>query len=206
VFSVHTTNPHKLAGRVGLGTARRLAALGLAAALSLAAGCSSMHPAKEEAPKGDPIALGVVAEIALEKGDCKTASETYARAAELTKDAALARHATLVALKCEHLPAAWQAVSRWHALEPNSAEADARYAAVAVKLYRLSEARAAINDFSHAPPPPPVQKQASPKSTGKGSAPTSGADSPAKESPLEDSDEAPGSGGRPGGGKAAKNR
>jgi tetratricopeptide (TPR) repeat protein len=196
VFSVHTTIPHTGAGGAGLGTARWVAALGLAAALSLAGGCSSVHPAKEESPKADPIALGVVAEIALEKGDCKTASETYARAAEATRDPALARHATLVALKCEHLPAAWQAVGRWHTLEPNNAEADARYAAVAVKLYRLSEARAAINDFSHAPPPPPPQKQAVPNATGKGAGPTSGADSSAR-----DGDDAPGSGERPGGGK-----
>lgn len=188
---VHTTNPHNVAGKAGLGTARRVAALGLAAALAFAAGCSSVRPTKEEPPKGDPIALGVVAEIALEKGDCRTASETYARAAEATKDPALARHATLVALKCEHLPAAWQAVTRWHTLEPNSAEVDARYAAVAVKLYRLTEARAAINDFSHAPPPPPIQKQASPNATGKGSGPTAGVER----------DEAPGPGERAAGGK-----
>jgi len=186
VFGVHITNPHNVAGKAGLGTARWVAALGLAAALSLAAGCSSVRPAKEESPKGDPIALGVVAEIALEKGDCKTASETYAQAAEVTKDPALARHATLVALKCEHLPAAWQAASRWRALDPDNAEADARYAAVAVKLYRLSEARAAINDFSHAPPPPPIQKQAPPNATGKGS-----------------SDEAPGRGERAAGAASA---
>jgi tetratricopeptide (TPR) repeat protein len=193
VFGVHTTNPHNVTGRPGLGTARWIAALGLAAALALAAaGCSSVRPAKEESPKADPIALGVVAEIALEKGDCKTASETYARAAEVTKDPALARHATLVALKCEHLPAAWQAASRWRALEPNNAEADARYAAIAVKLYRLAEARAAINDFSHAPPPPPIQKQVPSNATGKGSAPAGDAES----------DEAPGPGERPGGGKA----
>jgi len=185
VFSVHTTNPHKMAGPAGLGTVRWCAALGLAAALSLAAGCSSVRPAKEESPKGDPIALGVVAEIALEKGDCKTAAETYAKAAEATKDPALARHATLVALKCGHLPAAWQAVSRWHTLDPNNAEADARYAAVAVKLYRLSEARAAINDFSHAPPPPPIQKRAAPNATGKGSGPTAGADSDEAADPGE---------------------
>ena len=192
MFGVHTTNSHNVAGPSGLGTARWLAALGLAAALTLAAGCSSVRPEKEESPKGDPIALGVVAEIALEKGDCRTASETYARAAEATKDPALAHHATVVALKCEHLPAAWQAVSRWHALDPNNAEADARYAAVAVKLYRLSEARAAINDFSHAPPPPAVQKRTGPNVTGKGAGPTAGAES----------DEAPAPGERAGGGKS----
>lgn len=174
MFGVHTTNPHNMAGQPGIGTARWVAALGLAAALALA-GCSSVRPTKQESPKSDPIALGVVAEIALEKGDCKTAAETYARAAEATTDPALARHATMVALKCEHLPAAWQAVSRWHSLAPNSGEADARYASVAVKLYRLPEARAAINDFSHAPPPP-AQKQATPNAAGKGTGAAADAD------------------------------
>ena len=197
MFGVHITNPHKVAGLAGPGTARRVAAVLLTAALALAAGCSSVHPAKEEAPKSDPIALGVVAEIALEKGDCKTASETYARAAEVTRDPALARHATLVALKCEHLPAAWQAASRWRALDPNNAEADARYAAVAVKLYRLSEARAAINDFSHAPPPPPVQKQAPANGAGKGSGPGGRGTG---------SDEAPGPGDRAGGGAKSEEK
>src|SRR6185437_6594449 len=121
--------------------------------LALVAGCSSMRPAKQESPKGDPVALGLVAEIALQRGDCKTASETYAKAAEASSDPALAKKATLVSRECGHLPAAWQSVGRWHALAPNSAEADARYAEVAVKLYHLPEAKAAIKDFSQAPPP-----------------------------------------------------
>src|SRR6185312_1533999 len=122
------------AGRSAGGTlARARAPLGLALVLIWLAGCSSGPQAKEEAPKGDPIALGVVAEIALERGDCKTASETYAKAAQASPDPKLARHATLVALKCEHLPAAWQSAARWRALAPTNAEADARYAAVAVR-------------------------------------------------------------------------
>jgi predicted Zn-dependent protease len=126
--------------------------LGLSLALGWVAGCSSGPRAKEEAPKGDPVALGVVAEIALERGDCKSAAETYAKAAEVSADPSLARHATLVSLKCEHLPAAWESAGRWRTLAPTNAEANARYAAVAVRLYHLTEARAAITDFSHSPP------------------------------------------------------
>ena len=159
---VHTINrrvqpPEKRATRASLG-------LAAVAVLSLVTGCSGVRPAKEETAKGDPVALGVVAEIALERGDCKTASETYAKAAD-AGDVSLARHATLVSLGCEHLPAAWQSVSRWRVLAPTSLEANARYAEVAVKLYRLAEARAAINDFSHAPPPP---RQDAPKGPAKG--------------------------------------
>jgi tetratricopeptide (TPR) repeat protein len=135
----------------------------LAAAIVFAwtAGCTSGPRAdKEDAPKGDPVALGVVAEIALERGDCKTASETYAKAVQATADASFARHATLVALKCEHYPAAWESSGRWRALAPTSAEANARYAEVAVRLYHLPEAKSAISDFSQAPPPPPPKSDA----------------------------------------------
>src|SRR6202046_553136 len=119
-------------------------------------GCSSVRPAKQEAPKGDPAALTVVAEIALERGDCKGASESYAKAAAVGA-VSLARRATEVALACEHLPAAWESVTRWRTLAPTSREADAMYAGIALKLYHIPEARAAINDFVHAPPTPPAR-------------------------------------------------
>ena len=122
-------------------------------AVALMVGCSSVRPAKEEAPKGDPAALTVVAEIALERGDCKGASESYAKAAAVGA-VSLARRATEVALACEHLPAAWESVTRWRTLAPTSREADAMYAVIALKLYHIPEARVAINDFVHAPPTP----------------------------------------------------
>ena len=124
-------------------------------ALALVVGCSSVRPAKEEAPKGDPAALTVIAEIALERGDCKGASESYAKAAAVGA-VSLARRATEVSLACEHLPAAWESVVRWRTLAPASREADAMYAVIALKLYHVAEARAAINDFVHAPLPPPT--------------------------------------------------
>jgi tetratricopeptide (TPR) repeat protein len=179
-------SPAKCAARLSLG-------LAAVAVLSLVAGCSGLRPAKEETPKGDPVALGVVAEIALERGDCKTASETYAKAAE-AGDVSLARHATLVSLGCEHLPAAWQSVGRWRTLAPTSLEANARYAEVAVKLYRLADARVAINDFSHAPPTPP--RQDAPK--GQGKADESAAD--------DDSDAAAGASGKSSGTRAKPGR
>src|SRR5580698_10044631 len=125
-------------------------------------GCSSVRPAKEEAPKGDPAALTVVAEIALERGDCKGASESYAKAAAVGA-VSLARRATEVALACEHLPAAWESVTRWRTLAPTSREADAMYAVIALKLYHIPEAKVAINDFMHAPPTPPPSRPKTPK-------------------------------------------
>lgn len=113
------------------------------------AACASTHPGNPKstaAPQGDATALTVMAEADLKRGDCRAASETYAKAAAVG-DAQLARRATQVAMACEHLPAAWSAATRWRSLAPGDREADALYAAVALKLYRTTEARAAINDF-----------------------------------------------------------
>lgn len=122
-----------------------------AVALVTLAGCSTVRPAAEShpaKPAGDPAALTVVAEIALERGDCKEASESYAKAAAVGA-ASLARRATLVAVACEHLPAAWQSATRWRSLAPADREAAAMYAAVALKLYHIADARAAIGDYWH---------------------------------------------------------
>jgi predicted Zn-dependent protease len=122
-----------------------LVALGLAA--GLLGGCAGTPAPKPAAtPHHDATALTVLAEADLKRGDCRGASENYARAAA-DGDAQLARRATQVAMACEHLPAAWAAATRWRSLAPNDREANALYAAVALKLYRTADARAAINDF-----------------------------------------------------------
>lgn len=118
-------------------------------ALALLAGCATLHPHKEQAPpaaQADPTALTVMAEAALKRGDCRAASESYAQAAVIG-DVQVARRATQVAMACEHLPAAWQAATRWRTLAPADREANALYAAVALKLYRTTDARAAIAAF-----------------------------------------------------------
>jgi tetratricopeptide (TPR) repeat protein len=116
--------------------------------LALLAGCATTHRARQPTPppSADPTALTVMAEAALKRGDCRAAAEGYAQAAAVG-DAKLAKRATQVAMACEHLPAAWQAANRWRALAPNDPEADALYAAVALKLYRTADARGALRDF-----------------------------------------------------------
>ena len=120
-------------------------------AASLLAGCAGVRPATRGAasppPGGDASALTVIAEVALKRGDCRAASEAYAHAAAVAADVQLARRATQVAMACEHLPAAWAAAGRWRALAPGDREADALYAAVALKLYHTTEARTAIRDY-----------------------------------------------------------
>ena len=154
-------------------------------AASLLAGCAGVRPATKAAaqppPGGDASALTVVAEVALKRGDCRAASEAYAHGAAVAADVQLARRATQVAMACEHLPAAWQAATRWRALAPGDREADALYAAVALKLYHTTEARTAIHDFWRAEEHANSASAAGTKPTqpdaaaGKGSAPAPGA-------------------------------
>jgi hypothetical protein len=107
-----------------------MSAAGVLAAVALlaAAGCS--------APPTTPAA-------ALEHGDCKLSSEDYAAAA-MHSGVAIARRASEVSLACENLPAAWQSVQRWRALAPQDADAAASYAAIALKLDKIPQARAAV--------------------------------------------------------------
>src|SRR5207248_5467517 len=108
---------------------------------SLLAGCAGVRPATRAAappPGADASALTVIAEVALKRGDCRAASEAYAHAAAVAAEVQLARRATQVAMACEHLPAAWAAAGRWRALAPGDREADALYAAVALKLYHTT--------------------------------------------------------------------
>jgi tetratricopeptide (TPR) repeat protein len=119
----------------------------LIAGCAVLVGCAAGPTLKEDPQAHDPAALTIVAEIALARGDCKTASESYAEASQYGA-APLARHASTVALGCEHVPAAWKAATRWRTLAPSDREAAAMYAAVAIKLYRIADARSAIVDFA----------------------------------------------------------
>jgi len=140
------------AGRGGsiVTSVRNLRACLSTVSLALIAGCAAVPPAKPPPPTPDAAALTIVAEIALQRGDCKIASETYAQAAQLAS-APVAQRASEVALACEDLPAAWSSAQRWRELAPQSREADALYAAVALKLYRIADARTAVRAFLSAP-------------------------------------------------------
>lgn len=117
------------------------------ACCALLVGCAAGPAPKEDPGIRDPAALTVVAEIALARGDCKAASESYAEAAQRGA-APLARRASEVSLACEHVPAAWKSAVRWRALAPGDREANAMYATVAIKLYRIADARAAIAEYA----------------------------------------------------------
>jgi len=113
------------------------------AAVVIAQGCSAARTtqtAPEQAK--DPSTLTLLAELALERGDCRLAAEDYAAAA-MQSAVAVVRRASEVGLACENLPAAWQSAQRWRALAPTDADAATTYAAIAVKLYKIPQAVAA---------------------------------------------------------------
>jgi tetratricopeptide (TPR) repeat protein len=91
----------------------------------------------------DPAQASVAGELALQRGDCRTAAEDFA-AASVGATAQMAGHATQVALDCEYIPAAWTAAQNWLKGAPQDAQAALVYATVALKLYHVPEARAAI--------------------------------------------------------------
>ncbi|HUO19401.1 MAG TPA: tetratricopeptide repeat protein [Steroidobacteraceae bacterium] len=131
---------------------------------ALLAACATVPPhAAPTPPAADPSALVLTAEVALKRGDCRAAAEAYAQAAA-SGDARLAQRASEVAVGCQHLPAAWSAVTRWRTLAPEDRDADALYALVALKLYRTADARIAVRDYCKsvlaAIPPPPAQSDA----------------------------------------------
>jgi Flp pilus assembly protein TadD len=112
-------------------------------AVVVTAGCSAARtPHTAPAHSQDPSTLTLLAELALERGDCRLAAEDYAAAA-LQSAAPIARRASEVGLACENLPAAWESVQRWRVLAPADADAATTYAAVAVKLYKIPAARTA---------------------------------------------------------------
>jgi len=116
-----------------------------AVAVIVTAGCSAARTTQTAPEQGrDPSTLTLLAELALERGDCRLAAEDYAAAA-LQSAVAVARRASEVGLACENLPAAWQSVQRWRALAPTDADAATTYAAIAVKLYKIPAAVAAAH-------------------------------------------------------------
>jgi len=125
--------------------ARFCAGAALAIVGTLSAGCASQSGAAKQAgvDARDPNALTVLAELALEKGDCRSAAENYAAAAA-KGSLALARRASEVSLACEHMPAAWQSVERWRQIDPEDKNAATVYGTVALKLYKIPEARTSL--------------------------------------------------------------
>jgi len=114
-----------------------------AAANPPATGSQAVAPGAGPAVPTDPAQASVAGELALQRGDCRTASEALAVASQ-GATAQMASHATQVALDCENIPAAWICAQNWLKAAPQDPQAALVYATVALKLYHVPEARAAI--------------------------------------------------------------
>ncbi len=91
----------------------------------------------------DPAQASVAGELALQRGDCRSAADDFA-VASVGATAQMASHATQVAMDCENVPAAWIAAQNWMKVAPKDPQAALVYATVALKLYHVPEARDAI--------------------------------------------------------------
>lgn len=121
----------------------------LASALLLSCASQVAATLEPEAPGGSPARnAGVLAaELARERGECRESAEAYVKAANASRDPRIARRATDVALECAHLPAAWQAATRWRELDPENVDALRAAGLVALELWRIDAARGLFRDL-----------------------------------------------------------
>lgn len=86
-------------------------------------------------------------EAALKSGDCRTAAETYAKAADDDRNPRTARRALGVAEFCKHQPAQWQAAQRLYALDPENPDALRAVGATALALWKVDFAQRAFAEL-----------------------------------------------------------
>jgi tetratricopeptide (TPR) repeat protein len=137
----HTGQPAGADAAANPGAARGAAAV-LASDPPLAAGATAPGVADAAVPS-DPAQASVAGEMALQRGDCRTAADDFAVASQ-GSTVEMASHATEVAMDCENIPAAWIAVQNWLKVAPKDPQAALVYATVALKLYNVPAARTAI--------------------------------------------------------------
>lgn len=125
---------------------------GLLVVLALATACSTTsRPAGAEtaaapdaaAPRGESEAL-MIAQRAIESGDCRAASESYVAAAKFSDDPQVAMRGAQLGLACHNYSSARTAAARWRELSPYSGEAALTAALVAMKRYDVEAAREAL--------------------------------------------------------------
>jgi tetratricopeptide (TPR) repeat protein len=89
----------------------------------------------------------IVAEVAAERGDCRAAADSYAKAARSPQAAAATLgRAFEVALDCQQFPAAAELAALWRKRAPGSAEAARQAGLVALRLGQNSAAADAFRD------------------------------------------------------------
>lgn len=121
-----------------LSSALLLAAL-LAACATPPEGSDGAHAGGESLP-GDPNALVLGAEVALQRGQYLEATKAYVRAAQMASDEELAEQATRVAHEHRQWTLVQAAAERWLELNQTNEEARRFAAFAALHLYRIDAA------------------------------------------------------------------
>src|SRR5262245_38099699 len=113
---------------------------------ALVAGCAGRQERPEAPPTGstslpgDPNALVLGAEVALQRGQYLQASQAYVRAAQTASDEELAEQATRVAHEHRQWTLVQTAAERWLELNQTNEEARRFAAFAALHLYRIDPA------------------------------------------------------------------
>ncbi len=89
----------------------------------------------------DINAAVMAAEVALERNDCKAASQNYLKAAQSSRDVKLLTRATAVALDCGQYPLADQVAARWRSVAPDDSLAAMNQLRAQLGRARVTEAR-----------------------------------------------------------------
>lgn len=116
----------------------------VAGLLLLAAGGAGAAEKPMVTAATDEASRMMVAEVALERGDCRAAAEQYAQIANTSTEVRIAARATQIGIACAQLEPARRSAARWRALEPFAGEASLAATIIALQLYRLDDARAAL--------------------------------------------------------------
>jgi tetratricopeptide (TPR) repeat protein len=115
---------------------KRLWLYAIPSLLVVTVGCSAAVP-----PTVDSNAALMAAEVALERNDCRAASQNYLKAAQGSRDLKLLTRATDVALECGQYPLAEQDAARWRSVAPDDSLAVMNLMRAQLGRARVTEAR-----------------------------------------------------------------
>jgi tetratricopeptide (TPR) repeat protein len=96
----------------------------------------------------------MAAEIALERNDCRTASQDYLAATRDSTDLKLLEHAAEVTLDCGQFPITGQVAARWRALAPGEAMAYLSEVGAQLGRARIADARTPLLAWLNSRPAP----------------------------------------------------
>ena len=131
--------------------------IALLVACSLLGAAQAAEPPVADTPIVDRDGKVPAGEAALKSGDCRTAAETYVRAAVVDRNPRVARRALGVAGFCKHQPAEWQAAQRLYELDPENPDALRAVGVAALDLWKIDFAQRAFGELIAKPDVEPAR-------------------------------------------------